>query len=156
MQSSLLITSPALKLKSKPGTIDFPTTWSIRREYHIPKSGVISPPMLASGLPQSDRISNLRLWTPCSYWGFSKTSPFPVSLPILIRDNTLGKKTCKMTQMVKCINRYFIPPIKEFISAIFGPKLQRAFKHFKQFPRKFLCVARSFHYILLGFPFISF
>ena len=49
----------------------------------------------------------------------------------------------------------FIPPIKEIIPAIFGPKLQRAFKHFKQLPRIFLCVARPIHYILLGFPFNS-
>ena len=112
--------------------------------------------MLASGLPQSDRISNLCLWTPHSYWGFfNKTNPFPVSSPVLIRDDTLGKNTCKMTQMVKCINRYFIPPIKEIIPATFGPKLQRAFKHFKQLPRIFLCDSRSFHYILLGFPFNS-
>ena len=111
--------------------------------------------MLASGLPQSDHISNLRLWTPRSYWGFSKTKSFPSTLAGLDQRRYYWENPCKITQMVKCINRYFIPPIKEIIPAIIGPKLQRAFKQFKKFPRIFLCDARSFHYILLGFPFNS-
>ena len=78
---------------------------------------------------------------------FARLNPFPIPSPVLIRDDTLGKIPCKVTQLVKCINRYFIPPLKEIIPAIIGPKLQEL----PNISNKSL----EYFYVMLGHSIIS-
>ena len=89
---------------------------------HTPKSGVLFRQVLASGLPQSDHISNHIYELPIHIEVLSRLTPFPPS----ILTDTLEKEqqACKMTQMAKCRNGIQTSlHLRRCVPAIIGPSL---------------------------------
>ena len=83
--------------------------------------------------------------------------PFPVSLLVLIKDDTL-EKACigDICQYIKSIiiiasNKEIIQP---YTSLRTWPKALVSFQSFKKIPTIILCDAKSSYSILLGIPFI--
>ena len=91
-------------LKSKPRDDRFPDHIISQTGIHTPKSGVLFHQVLASSLPQSDRISNNIYELPIHIEVFNKNtilSQYPHRY-----SQEKNNKPCKMTQMAKCKNRY--------------------------------------------------
>ena len=115
--------------------------------------------MLASGLPQSDRLSNHTYELSAHIEILARLFiHFPVPSLVLIKDNTL-KKACigNICQYIKPIiiiasNKEIIQP---YTSPRTWPKALASFQSFKTIPRINLCDAKSSYSILLGIPFIS-
>ena len=115
--------------------------------------------MLASGLPQSDHLSNHIYELSAHIKVLSRLFiPFPVPSFVLIKDDTL-KKACigNICQYIKPViiiasNKEIIQP---YTSLKTWPKALVNFQSFKTIPRISLCDAKSSYSILLGIPFIS-
>ena len=115
--------------------------------------------MLASGLPQSKRLSNHIYELSAHIEVLTRIFiPFPVPSLVLIKDDTL-KKACigDICQYIKPViiiasNKEIIQP---YTSLRTWPKALARFQSFKTVPRINLCDAKSSYSILLGIPFIS-
>ena len=107
-------------LKSKPRDDRFPDHIISQTRIHTPKSGVLFRQVLASGLPQSDHISNHIYELLVHIEVLTRLTPFPpVSSPIPSEKN---KQTCKMTQMAKCRNGIqTCLHLRRCVPAIIGP-----------------------------------
>ena len=80
-------------LKSKPRDDRFPDHIISQTGIHTPKSGVLFRQVLASGLPQSDCISNHVYELPIHIDVLSRLTPFPpVSSPIPSEKNNKPAK----------------------------------------------------------------
>ena len=118
-------------LKSKPRDDRFPDHIISQTGIHTPKSGVLFRQVLASGLPQSDRISNHSYELLVHIEVFIKTNSFSPS----ILTNTLGKEQTNLQndsngQVQKRYSNF--PPLKEMSSSHNWPKLGKASNHFNQ------------------------
>ena len=107
-------------LKSKPRDNRFPNHIISRTGIHTPKSGVLFRQVLASGLPQSDRISNHIYELPVHIEVLSRLTPIPpIPSPTPSEKN---KQICKMTQMAKCKNGIQTSlHLRRCVPAIIGP-----------------------------------
>ena len=118
-------------LKSKPRDDRFPDHIISQTGIHTPKSGVLFRQLLASGLPQSERISNHSYELPVHIEVLSRLTPF---FPSILTD-TLGKEQTNLQndsngQVQKWYSNF--PPLKEMCSSHNWPKLGRASNHFNQ------------------------
>ena len=118
-------------LKSKPRDDWFPDHIISQTRIHTPKSGVLFCQVLASGLPQSDHISNRIYELPVHIEVFNKNtilSQYPHWYSWEKKQTNLQNDTNGQVQkpVIK------LPPLKEMILAIFGPKALESFQTFNQ------------------------
>ena len=105
--------------------------------------------MLASGLPQSDRISSLRLWAPRSHWGFRQTKySFSQYLCRSWSETILLEKTLQNDT-----NGQVQKPVFSFLQLrrSFQPKLAQSSRELPNISNNFL----DYCYVMLGHPIIS-
>ena len=132
-------------LKSKPRDDRFPDHIISQTGIHTPKSGVLFRQLLASGLPQSDRLSNHTYELSTHIEVLARLFiPFLVPSLVLIKDNTLGKACIgNIFQYIKPIiiiasNKEIIQP---YTSLRTWPKALASFQSFKTILRINLCDA---------------
>ena len=104
--------------------------------------------MLASGLPQSNRISNHTYYLPAHIEVLTRLIIlFLVPSPVLVRDDTLRKNLQNDTNGLVQKPVIVFSPNKEIISSHNWPKALESFQTFQPIPR--------FFYVVLGHPILS-